>query len=208
MRQCTCMYSAAMSDELNCFSCVLHFIDPPTPPIAVSSVWNTPPRTLLCRLPYNCSVASVSCTLRSILDTVSAMENFGRTSAVAAAGFGVASIAIYSALASRTHHQNRARRVIASPRTTLLPRLSQDQIDRLPYSPSVLPGARDVQTPLGTMRVNEWGSETGKRILFVHGDATPSPMFRTLANELVAKGCRVMTFGQHLLDLYRMPQPD
>ena len=77
-----------------------------------------------------------------------------------------------------------------------MPRLSKAQISRLAYPPDVLPGARDVSTPYESMRVYEWGPESGRKILFVHGDETPSPVFKTVAEELVAKGCRVMTFGE------------
>lgn len=45
------------------------------------------------------------------------------------------------------------------------------------------------------MRVYEWGSEDGMKILLVHGDTTPAPMLGPIAEELVSRGCRVMMIG-------------
>ncbi len=62
--------------------------------------------------------------------------------------------------------------VVKSPRESL-PR-SPSHIADLPYPPDVLPGARDVDSPYGTMRVYEWGPEDGRKVLLVHGISTPS----------------------------------
>ncbi|OTA98287.1 hypothetical protein M426DRAFT_28586 [Hypoxylon sp. CI-4A] len=62
------------------------------------------------------------------------------------------------------------------------------------YPPNALPGARDVDTFYGTMRVYEWGPMNGKKVLFVHGDATPSLVFSKIAQGLVDAGNRVMLF--------------
>lgn len=51
--------------------------------------------------------------------------------------------------------------------------LSKGVLNDLPYPPDVLPGARDVETPYGSIRVYEWGPEDGERVLFVHGISTP-----------------------------------
>ncbi|KAI0397610.1 Alpha/Beta hydrolase protein [Xylariaceae sp. FL0594] len=83
---------------------------------------------------------------------------------------------------------------IPSPLTTQLPFLTPAEIAALPYPPDALPGARDVDTFYGTMRVYEWGPEGGRKVLFVHGDATPSPIFSRVARGLVEKGLRVMLF--------------
>ena len=64
------------------------------------------------------------------------------------------------------------------------------------YRPGIMPGARDVPTPFGTMRVNEWGPQDGRKVVFVHGLTTPSSVFAKIAEGLVARGCRVMTFGE------------
>ncbi|KAL8828314.1 MAG: hypothetical protein Q9191_002654 [Dirinaria sp. TL-2023a] len=85
------------------------------------------------------------------------------------------------------------RRVVPSPRDTLLPFLSSAEADTLPYPPNLLPGAREVETHYGSMRVNEWGAEDGKKVVLVHGDTTPGPMLGPIAEQLVEKGCRVMT---------------
>ena len=84
---------------------------------------------------------------------------------------------------------------IPSPRTTLLPSLSLDAISQLPYPPNLLPGARDIVTPHGTMRVYEYGPEDGPKVLLIHGDTTPAPMLGPIAHELVRRGCRVLMFG-------------
>jgi hypothetical protein len=89
-----------------------------------------------------------------------------------------------------------SRRIIPSPRTTLLPRLSAAQRAGLAYAPDVLPGSRDIDTPYGSMRIYEFGPKAGRKVLFIQGDATPSPIFTPIANDLVSKGCRVMMFGR------------
>ncbi|GAB7334601.1 hypothetical protein MBLNU13_g06571t1 [Cladosporium sp. NU13] len=63
-------------------------------------------------------------------------------------------------------------RSIPSPLITHLPNLSPDEIAALPYPPDYYPGARDVKTPYGTMRAYEWGPESGRKVMLVHGDAT------------------------------------
>ncbi|KAL5333834.1 Alpha/Beta hydrolase protein [Aspergillus crustosus] len=63
-----------------------------------------------------------------------------------------------------------------------------------PLPLDVLPGARDVQTPYGSIRVYEWGPETGPKVLLVHGITTPCISLGGLAHALVDRGCRVMLF--------------
>ena len=86
-------------------------------------------------------------------------------------------------------------RIVPSPQVTLLPGISPEARLAMPYPPDLMPGARDVSTPFGKMRVYEWGPKNGKKIILVHGDSTPSPVFRLVADALVTKGCRVMLFG-------------
>ena len=81
-----------------------------------------------------------------------------------------------------------------SPLTTSLPGLSQDEIAQLPYPPDVLPGARNVETPYGVIKVFEWGPEDGEKVLLLHGISTPCLCQSDLADELVAQGYRVMLF--------------
>ncbi|KAI1151685.1 alpha/beta-hydrolase [Nemania diffusa] len=64
----------------------------------------------------------------------------------------------------------------------------------LPYPPDALPGARDVETPYGSIRVYEWGPASGERVLFVHGISTPVVALGDLGHEMVARGYRVMLF--------------
>ncbi|KAK5012107.1 hypothetical protein LTR39_004312, partial [Cryomyces antarcticus] len=94
-----------------------------------------------------------------------------------------------SSLYSPTHPD-----VLPSPRKSLLPTLSRTEIAELPYPPDVFPGARDVDSPYGTIRVYEWGPEDGRKVLFIHGISTPCIAFAGMAEKLVEKGCRVMLF--------------
>ena len=86
-------------------------------------------------------------------------------------------------------------RSIPSPLTTQIPNLSPEEIAALPYPPDYYPGARDVQTPYGRMRVYEWGPESGRKVMMVHGDATCAPVWKRVADGLVQRGCRVCVIG-------------
>lgn len=90
------------------------------------------------------------------------------------------------------------RRTIPSPRETLLPHLSAGQVAASPYPPDLLPGARDVNTPYGVMRVYEWGPEDGRKVLLIHGDTTPGPILGPVASQLVERGCRVIIIGESI----------
>lgn len=79
--------------------------------------------------------------------------------------------------------------------TTLLPTLSQAEVAALPYPPDFFPGARDVQTTFGNMHVNEWGRVDGRKVMLVHGDAMPAPLFKQLAENMIQTGCRLIIFG-------------
>ena len=92
-------------------------------------------------------------------------------------------------------HGGKPVRSIASPTTTLVPLETAASLSLMPYPPDAMPGARDVQTPFGAMRVYEWGPQEGRKVLFIHGDATPSPIFSVIAERLVEGGCRVLLFG-------------
>ena len=85
---------------------------------------------------------------------------------------------------------------IPSPCKTLLPNLTQSQNDDLAYPPNLIPGARDVPTPYGSMRVYEWGPEDGRKILMIHGDATPAPLHYRTADALTKRGYRVILYGR------------
>ena len=109
----------------------------------------------------------------------------------------VSSILIYR-LAKSSNPSRQTPRTIPSPRDTLIPFISSKEALDLPYSPDLLPGARDVGTQYGTMRVYEWGPEDGQKVVLVHGDTNPAPMLAPIAHALVARGCRVMMFGTTL----------
>ncbi|TGJ87293.1 hypothetical protein E0Z10_g1480 [Xylaria hypoxylon] len=74
--------------------------------------------------------------------------------------------------------------------------ISRHHLKDLPYPPDALPGARDVETPYGSIRVYEWGPEDGERVLFVHGISTPVVALGDLGHEMVARGYRVMMFEE------------
>ena len=86
------------------------------------------------------------------------------------------------------------KRSIPSPTTTLLPHLTNSEIDALPYPPHALPGGRDLSTPYGSMRVYEFGPTSGRKVLLIHGITTPSISLRDIARGLARAGCRVTLF--------------
>jgi hypothetical protein len=86
--------------------------------------------------------------------------------------------------------------VLRSPRRAAAS-LSQEELKRIPYSPNLLPGARHVNSPYGTIRVYEWGPEDGRNVLFIHGLSTPAPALGTVADTLAQRGCRVMILGRY-----------
>ncbi|KAJ4268429.1 hypothetical protein NW762_002492 [Fusarium torreyae] len=69
-----------------------------------------------------------------------------------------------------------------------------DKLKNLVYQPDQFPGARDVETPYGSIRVYEFGPETGEKVLFVHGISTPCITLAPLALALAKRGYRVMLF--------------
>ncbi|TLD25374.1 hypothetical protein PspLS_05455 [Pyricularia sp. CBS 133598] len=85
-------------------------------------------------------------------------------------------------------------RIIPGPLKTAIPNLTKDEVAKLDYTPDYFPGARDVQTPYGSMRVYEFGPTTGRKILFIHGISTSCQTLTKLAYGLAARGHRVMLF--------------
>ncbi|OAA78067.1 C6 and C2H2 transcription factor RegA-like protein [Akanthomyces lecanii RCEF 1005] len=85
-------------------------------------------------------------------------------------------------------------KVLRSPLKTTLPRLTQDETNQLVYQPDQFPGARDVETPYGSIRVYEFGPENGQKVVFVHGITTSCITLTYIANNLAERGCRVMLF--------------
>ncbi|KHN96249.1 Alpha/beta hydrolase fold-1 [Metarhizium album ARSEF 1941] len=86
------------------------------------------------------------------------------------------------------------KRVLPSPLKTVLPRASREELRGLVYLPDAFPGARDVETPYGTIRVYEFGPERGDKVLLVHGISTSCITLGRIAHALVERGCRVMLF--------------
>ncbi|UNI14454.1 hypothetical protein JDV02_001083 [Purpureocillium takamizusanense] len=88
----------------------------------------------------------------------------------------------------------RKQRVLRSPLRTVLPRASSEELQGLVYRPDEFPGARDVDTPYGSVRVYEFGPEDGEKVLFVHGISTSCITLARLARALADRGCRVMLY--------------
>lgn len=112
---------------------------------------------------------------------------------------GAASTAAFIAYQSynRSAKQARQKAVIPSPLTTLLPKLSVEEQRMLPYPPDILPGARDVDSPYGSIRVYEFGPENGRKVVLLHGVSTPCISLAGVAQKLASRGCRVMLFGKY-----------
>jgi hypothetical protein len=110
---------------------------------------------------------------------------------------GVTSVTAFIAYQSynRSVKQARQKEVIPSPLTTLLPKLSVQEQRNLPYPPDILPGARDVDSPYGSIRVYEFGPENGRKVILLHGVSTPCLSVAGVAQKLADRGCRVMLFG-------------
>jgi pimeloyl-ACP methyl ester carboxylesterase len=77
--------------------------------------------------------------------------------------------------------------------------ISEEDNHNLPLPNDVLPGARDVASPYGSIRVYEWGREDGPKVLLVHGITTPCIALGGVAHALVDRGCRVMLFDLYVL---------
>ncbi|RYN52009.1 hypothetical protein AA0118_g10229 [Alternaria tenuissima] len=122
---------------------------------------------------------------------------------------GAASVGGVSLLYALTRSSKSARRPpIPSPRDSLLPDLSPEDAADLPYHPAALPGARDVDSPWGTIRVYEFGPRDGEKVLLIHGISTPSIALTDLAHKLVGRGRRVMLFDLFGRGYSDGPSPD
>lgn len=85
------------------------------------------------------------------------------------------------------------RKTHASPVETHLPHLTREEIEKLPYPPNLIPGARDVPTPYGTIRVYEWGPEdAARKVMLIHGISGGCPALLSCAEAFASKGCRIM----------------
>lgn len=89
--------------------------------------------------------------------------------------------------------------VLRSPRAKFQSGLSDEENRKLPLPNDVLPGARDVASPYGSIRVYEWGREDGPKVLLVHGITTPCIALGGVAHALADRGCRVMLFDLYVL---------
>ncbi|KAI8946072.1 Alpha/Beta hydrolase protein [Xylaria longipes] len=84
--------------------------------------------------------------------------------------------------------------IIPGALTTSVPRLSKEELAKAAYRTDHFPGARDVVTPYGNIRVYEFGPENGRKVLLIHGISTSCMTLSDIARPLVEKGCRVMMF--------------
>jgi pimeloyl-ACP methyl ester carboxylesterase len=105
---------------------------------------------------------------------------------------GAASLGAVSLLYSTLKSTNPKPRIIPSP-------LSTADASSAPYPPSnYIPGARDVPTPYGNIRLYEFGPiDATRKVLLVHGISTPCVSLAGIASGLYDKGCRIM-----LIDLF------
>ncbi|KAI0404261.1 Alpha/Beta hydrolase protein [Xylaria palmicola] len=84
--------------------------------------------------------------------------------------------------------------IIRGPLASSTRRLSGAELAKATYQTDHFPGARDVVTPYGNIRVYEFGPETGRKILLIHGISTSCMTLSDIANPLVERGCRVLMF--------------
>ncbi|KAF7590463.1 hypothetical protein BBP40_002807 [Aspergillus hancockii] len=84
--------------------------------------------------------------------------------------------------------------VLRSPRAIVSSSEFEAKDGEIPLPADVLPGARDVSTPYGAIRVYEWGPVDGSKVLLVHGITTPCIALGGVAHALADQGCRVMLF--------------
>ncbi|TPX08940.1 uncharacterized protein E0L32_009644 [Thyridium curvatum] len=121
-----------------------------------------------------------------------AWERHSHSTAVIVATTAVATTAIITILRHALYPTWR-QKTFPSPLQTTLPKLG-DEASKLDYKPDAFPGARDVPTPYGSMRVYEFGPETGRKALFIHGISTSCQTLTYLARGLAESGHRVMLF--------------
>nr|POF02546.1 serine hydrolase-like protein [Quercus suber] len=102
----------------------------------------------------------------------------------------IPTLRIFHTIFNRTHFHNPT--IFPAPRPS---NSSTSLTSTVPYPSNALPGARDVETPYGTIRVYEWGPATGRKVLLIHGISTPCIALASMAQHLVeSQGCRVMLF--------------
>ncbi|KAF4553128.1 Hypothetical protein D9617_8g051410 [Elsinoe fawcettii] len=106
---------------------------------------------------------------------------------------GLTFLALYQILGPSKSRNWSTPTVIPSP-LSQVQALSKSSQDDLPYPPDSLPGARDVESPYGSIRVYEWGAISGPKVLLIHGISTPCISLARVAKHLVEKGYRVMLF--------------
>ena len=110
---------------------------------------------------------------------------------------GAASLVLLKVISATFQTKNRGDvpLIVRSP----LQEQRQTPGSKLAYPPDdFIPGARDVPSPYGTIRVYEFGPEDAQhKVLFLHGISTPCVSLLGIAEGLAKKGCRVM-----LMDLF------
>ena len=72
----------------------------------------------------------------------------GDNTGLIVAGTAIATATILSLL--RSYLWLTPPKIVSSPLRSVLPKLSQDEFDKLEYKPDNFPGARDVETPVST----------------------------------------------------------
>ncbi|KAE8145878.1 alpha/beta-hydrolase [Aspergillus avenaceus] len=119
------------------------------------------------------------------------LENQGQLRLLAATGVSLTVGLLLRSLLPQEHSEGS---VLHCPRPVVSPSESGEGTDEIPLPTDVFPGARDVSTPYGSIRVYEWGPVDGPKVLFVHGITTPCIALGGVAHALADQGCRVMLF--------------
>ncbi|EGX94073.1 C6 and C2H2 transcription factor RegA-like protein [Cordyceps militaris CM01] len=133
----------------------------------------------LCHLIQQLGDAAWAVGLATVI--MSASETVTSTAAIATTA-AVVTASIF--ILSREVLWPRWAKVLRSPLKTTIPRLTKEETRQLVYQPDQFPGARDVETPYGSIRVYEFGPEDGQKVIFVHGITTSCITLLYIANNL------------------------
>ncbi|KUI53911.1 hypothetical protein VP1G_01420 [Cytospora mali] len=125
------------------------------------------------------------------MDVLQKLVQLGNTSMLVTTT-AIMSVSLYTILKHLTHPARPS--ILPSPLRTHLPALSPEQRSALLYPPDFYPGARDVQTPYGSIRCYEFGPAEGRKVLLLHGISTSCMTLTHVAHGLVERGCRVLLF--------------
>ncbi|KAF5662392.1 2-hydroxy-6-oxo-6-phenylhexa-2,4-dienoate hydrolase [Fusarium heterosporum] len=116
------------------------------------------------------------------------------TSTVLVAATTVFSTIVFLAIARALLYPVQPKTLRNPLKTGVYDKSNADKVKNLVYQPDQFSGARDVETPYGSIRVYEFGPEDGEKVLFVHGISTPCITLAPIALGLAKRGYRIMLF--------------